>query len=212
MKRIYFTLIFTLLCIISALAQDARAILDKASANYNNSGIIIAKFSLDSKDIKNNQTFSQDGTAYMKGDKFKIEIPNAITWFDGKTQWIYLKENDEVNITNPTGEELQAISPSILFSIYKEGFDIKNKEEKVVNGKTVYKIELIAQQRKSDLTKIMVEINKANYHFTKIILYDTNGMENTLTINSYLPNQNLTDQIFTFNKKDFPDAEIIDLR
>ncbi len=212
MKRISLILAFSLLFITSALAQDARAILDKASASYNSSGVIVAKFTLDAKDIKANQTFSQDGTAYMKGDKFKIEIPDAITWFDGKTQWIYLKGNEEVNITNPTGEELQAISPSILFSIYKQGFEIKNRGEKVVKGKTVYQIELTAQQRKSDLTKIIVEINKANNHFTKIILYDTNGMENTLTINSYNPNQNLTDHIFTFDKKDFPDAEVIDLR
>lgn len=212
MKRIYFALAFSLIFITSVLAQDARAILDKASASYNSSGIIVAKFTLDAKDIKANQTFSQDGTAYMKGDKFKIEIPDAITWFDGKTQWIYLKGNEEVNITNPTGAELQAISPSILFSIYKQGFDIKHKGDKVVKGQNITEIELTAQQNKSDLTKIIVEINKANNHFTKIRLYDKNGMENTLTINSYAPNQNLADHIFTFNKKDFPDAEVIDLR
>lgn len=53
----------------------------------------------------------------MKGNKFKIEIPDAITWFDGTTQWVYIKDTDEVNITNPTGDELQAIS-RLYSSIY----------------------------------------------------------------------------------------------
>lgn len=193
-------------------AQDARAILDKASENYKKSGIIMTKFSLDTKDEKANQTFSQDGTAYMKGDKFKIDIPQAITWFDGKTQWTYIKDNEEVNVSNPTGAELQAISPSVLFSIYKDGFDLKLKGEKTVKGKQVYEIEMKAQAKNADLTKILVEINKADNNFSKIVLYDKNGMENTLTINSYSANQSLGEDVFVFNQKDYPDAEIIDLR
>lgn len=193
-------------------AQDARSILDKASDNYNRSGIIVAKFTLDVKDLKENQTFSQDGTAYMKGDQFKIDIPEAISWFDGKTQWTYIKNTEEVNITNPTGAELQAISPSVLFSIYKTGFDLKYKGTKTIKGQIVYNIEMIAQDKKADLTKILVEIDKNSNSFSKIILYDKNGMENTLTINSYKPNQSLTESIFKFNAKDYPDAEIIDLR
>lgn len=210
-KLIFLTLLLAFSSSI-LFAQDARSILDKASSNYNQSGIIVAKFTLDVKDIKENQTFSQDGTAYMKGDKFKIDIPEAISWFDGKTQWTYIKNTEEVNITNPTGAELQAISPSVLFSIYKTGFDLKYRGTKTVRGQVVYNIEMTAQDKKADLTKILVEIDKNTNSFSKIILYDKNGMENTLTINSYKPNQNLTESIFKFEAKDYPDVEIVDLR
>ena len=212
MKKVLFFLSLCFMTVGSVLAQDARTILDQALSAYTKAGGMTVTFSLDTKDTKANHTYSQDGTAWMKADKFKIELPEAITWFDGKTQWTYIKNTEEVNITNPTGKELQAISPSVLFSIYKNGFDLKYKGEKNVKGKAVQIIELTAQDKKADLKKILVEINKADKNFSKIVLYDTNEMENTLTINSYQQSANLGDNTFTFDKADFPDAEIVDLR
>lgn len=202
------------LCTIASVtyAQDARSILDKASENYSKSGAVTAKFTLDTKEMKSKQTYSQDGTAHMKGNKFKIEVPDAITWFDGKTQWIYIKDNEEVNITNPTGAELQAISPSMLFSIYKHGYDLKYIGDKTVGGKVVQEVEMIAQNKKNELKKLIVQINKANATFSRITLYDSNGMENTLIINSYQANNSLTDATFVFDKKEYPNVELVDLR
>ena len=211
-KKLISLILLSIAIVGYSSAQNAKSILDKASESYTKSGIVVAKFTLDVKDLKANQTFSQDGTAYMKGDKFKIELPEAVTWFDGKTQWTYIKSTEEVNITTPTGAELQAISPSALFSIYKQGFDLKYKGEKNVRGKMVQEIELTAQNKNADLKKILVEINKSDNSFSKIVLYDSNGMENMLTITSHKANQALGNDIFTFNKKDYPDAEIVDLR
>lgn len=195
----------------SAFAQNARSILDKAYDAYNKAGGVMVTFRLDSKDSKAQNTYSYDGNAYMKGDKFKIEIPDGITWFDGTTQWIYVKETEEVNVSNPTGEELQAISPSAIFSIYKKGFNLAYKGEKKVGGKTVQEVEL-TPQKKSEFTRILVQIDKSNNTFSKITLVDKVGVENTLSIKSYKPDQNIADTMFTFNKKEYPDAEIVDLR
>jgi len=208
--------LFTLLLFISfalvAQAQNARDILDKASDTYNKAGAVTAKFTLDAKDPKAKTTYSYDGTAYMKGNKFKIEIPDAITWFNGATQWVYIKDTEEVNITNPTGDELQAISPSVLFNIYKKGFDLKYKGEKTVGGKSVYEIELTPQKKGTEFTKIIVEISKANNLFSKISVTDKSGIENILTIKSYQTGTSLIDTMFQFNKADYPNAEIVDLR
>jgi len=212
MKIKLFTLLSAIFFIGSITAQDARAILDKASDAYNKSGAVTAKFTLDARDTKAKTTYSYDGTAYMKGDKFKIEIPDAVTWFDGKTQWVYVKDTEEVNISSPTGDELQAISPSVLFNIYKKGFNLVYKGEKRSGGKNVQEIELTPQKKGSEFTKIIVEINKADNLFSKITAIDKSGMENILTIKSYQAGVNHSDTLFQFNKKDYPQAEIIDLR
>ena len=80
MKTKLFSLISLLAFTLSISAQDARSILDKAAETYNKAGGVIASFTLDSKDTKAKLVYSYDGKAYMKGDKFKIEIPDAITW------------------------------------------------------------------------------------------------------------------------------------
>lgn len=212
MKIKLFALFILITFTIGLSAQNAREILDKASETYNKAGAVTASFTLDSKDTKAQSMHSYDGKAFMKGNKFRIEIPDAITWFDGTTQWVYIKDTEEVNISNPTGEELQAISPSVLFNIYKKGFNLSYKGEKRINGKSLYEVELIPQKKGGDFTKIAVLIDKANNIFSKITVTDKAGIENILTIKSYQAGSNLTDNVFQFNKKDFPRAEVVDLR
>ncbi len=195
-----------------AFAQNARSILDKASETYNKAGGIIATFTINSKDTKTRNTNSYDGKVYMKVNKFKIEIPYAITWFDGTTQWVYVKDTEEVNISTPTGEELQAISPSVLFNIYKKGFNLKYSGEKKFNGRAMHEVILTPQIKYSEFTKIVVQIDKTSNIFSQIIVTDKAGMENALIIKKYDINQSLSDTTFQFNKKDYPQAEIVDLR
>ena len=196
-------------------AQDARAILDKASKAYENAGGITAKFTLDSKDVSNNTTYSQDGRADMKGDRFKLDVPDGITWFDGKTQWGYIKDTNEVNVSNPTGDELKSISPSAMFNIYKAGFDLKYIGEKVVNGARVYHIELQPQaivKKSSDITKLEVLINKQTHIFAQIAIHDKSGFINTVSIRDIKTGIALDDNVFKFDSKSYPNAETIDLR
>jgi len=212
MRTKLFSLIILLIVVSGVSAQDAHSILDKASEAYNKAGGVTVNFTLDSKDTKAKTVYSYDGKAYMKGDKFKIEIPDAVTWFDGTTQWVYVKDTEEVNISNPTGEELQGISPSMLFSIYKKGYNLAYKGEKRIGGKTIQEVELSPQKKNADITKILVEIDKTNNIFYKIVLTDKVGMQNTLTIKNYLTGTNLPDTTFSFNKNDYPRAEVVDLR
>lgn len=212
MKTKLFILIIFGIFALNLSAQNARAILDKASESYNKAGAVTANFTLDTKDLKAKQTYSYDGKVSMKGNKFKIEIPDAITWFDGTTQWVYVKDTEEVNISNPSGEELQAISPSVLFNIYKKGFNISHKGTKRVNGKNVDEIELIPQKKGAEFTKIIVEVDQNNNLFSKITVIDKAGLQNVVTIKNYQKGAAIVDNVFQFNKNDYPRVEIIDLR
>lgn len=212
MKTKIFSLIAFWAFTFSVSAQDARSILDKASDAYNKAGAVTVTFTLNTKDSKAKTTYSYDGKAYMKGDKFKLEIPDAITWFDGKTQWVYVKDTEEVNISNPTGDELQGISPSVLFSIYKKGYNLTYKGEKKIGTRVIQEVELTSQKKNADITKILVQIDKANNTFYSISLTDKSGISNTLLIKSYQKGTNIADATFSFNRKDYPKAEIVDLR
>ena len=73
-------------------------------------------------------------------------------------------------------------------------------------------IELIPQKKNADITKILVQIDKASNVFSKITLTDKAGIQNILSIKSYQTGTNISDATFSFNKKDYPSAEIVDLR
>ncbi len=211
MKKNISILVF-LLCVFGLNAQNAKDILDKANLAYNKAGGITASFTVNTEDVKGKTVYSQDGKAYLKGNKFKIDVPDGITWFDGKTQWVYAKGSDEVNVSNPTGEELAGVSPSVLLSLYKAGFKLNYKGEKKEKAKTVYIVELIPLGKKTEFSKMIVTIDKATNIFTSVSTYGKDGVDNHLIINKIQTGVSLADNIFIFNKKEYPGVEVIDLR
>lgn len=199
-------------CIIGLNAQDAKSILDKANVAYTNAGGIVASFTINTEDVKGKTVYSQDGKAYLRGNKFKIDVPDGITWFDGKTQWVYAKGSDEVNVSNPTGDELAGVSPSVLLSLYKTGFKLNYKGEKKENGKTVYVVEMIPLGKKAEFSKMVICIDKATYIFTSVNTVGKDGINNELKVTKLQTGVTLLDNTFVFNKKEYPQVEVIDLR
>lgn len=202
-------LLFTVFCLN---AQNAKDILDKANLAYNKAGGIIASFTINSEDVKGKTIYSQDGKAYLKGNKFKIDVPDGITWFDGKTQWVYAKGGDEVNVSNPTGEELAGVSPSILLSLYKNGYKLTYKGEAKEKTKTVYIVEMTPLSKKTEFTKMVIHIDKLTNIFTSVKTFGKDGVNNQLLINKIQTGVNLADGTFVFSKKEYPGVEMIDLR
>ncbi|NDW08818.1 LolA-like putative outer membrane lipoprotein chaperone [Dysgonomonas sp. 520] len=194
-----------------AVAQNARTILDNASDAFNKAGGVNAKFTVKQENTRTKETFNQNGTAWIKGNKFKFELTDAITWFDGKTQWVYAKRGDEVNVTNPTGEELASISPTALLGMYKSGFNLIYKGEVKDQGRLAYNVEMVPQ-KKGEVSKFIINIDKQNSQIKSITIINTDGTKATLTITKYQTGVTLTDSTFSFNSKEYPGVDIIDLR
>ena len=78
-------------------ASLARTILDIAAKVVGRSGGASASFTMSSA-----STGTISGTIAVKGRKFNARTQQAIVWFDGKTQWTYMRKNNEVNVSTPT--------------------------------------------------------------------------------------------------------------
>ena len=199
MKKSVLIMMLLLVC-IGVNAESAKSILDKAAATVSNPSGVQANFQMMSK-----QYGSTSGTISIKGRKFHASTPQAIVWFDGKTQWTYMKNNDEVNVSNPTEEELQAINPYNFINIYKKGFKLSSK--KVNNS---YEVHLKATDKKRKIQEMYIIVDQQSYRPTHVKMYQ-NGKWSVLLISS-LKSTSISDDLFQFNAKDFPQAEIIDLR
>jgi outer membrane lipoprotein-sorting protein len=199
MKKSGLILMLLLLC-IGMNAESAKSILDKAAATVSNPNGVQANFQMISK-----QFGSTSGTISVKGHKFHASTPQAIVWFDGKTQWTYMKNNDEVNVSNPTEAELQAINPYNFINIYKQGFKLSSK--KVNNS---YEVHLKPKDKNRKIQEMYIIVDQQSYRPTHVKMCQ-NGKWSVILI-SGLKSISLNDNLFQFNAKDFPQAEIIDLR
>ena len=211
-KNIIPLLVLFLICATTVSAQNATSILDKAAAAYENSKGLTAHFAMQTRSEVQKVSESFDGTIDIKGDKFVLKTPDMITWFDGTTQWSYVERNEEVNVTTPSGEELQMTNPALLLRSYKKGFTAAYKGESTApNGKAAYDIEL-TPKKKSDITQVTLQIEKFSGLPASISVATKNGIHTTIRISQMKMGVNQPDNFFVFNKKEYPDAEIIDLR
>jgi outer membrane lipoprotein-sorting protein len=195
--------------------KDAKAkeILDKSSAAFASAGDISAYFTMNIKDTSNKQSTAFDGSIELKADQFHIDMPDNEIWFNGKTQWVLQKGWEEVNISEPTGQEVQMLNPGTIFTLYKEGSKNKYLGEKTdTKMRKVHVIELIPKNKKGEITKIILQINAADLMPVMFYVYFANKIENIIYINKYQTKLKLSDNVFIFDAKKYPNAEIIDLR
>lgn len=199
MKRIGMVFMLTLICGVIT-AQSAKNVLDKAVAVINNKGGISADFQMTGKQYGN-----LSGSIAMKGPKIQVKSPQAIVWFNGKTMWTYIKKNQEVNVTTPTAKEIQAINPYNFINMYRKGYACSLKK----NGNN-YQVHLTTTNNKQSISEMIVTVNGKTYIISQLRIKQSKGWTD-ITIKNF-KKANINDAVFTFNTKDYPQAEIIDLR
>ena len=198
MKRICF-LITAVLLNAATYAQTATSILDKAAATVTMKEGVKADFKM------SGSMGNTSGTIVIKGKKFHATTPQASVWFDGKTQWTYMKDNDEVNVSTPNESQLQAINPYNFINLYKKGY--KATLNSIGNSHVVH---LTASSADRKIKELFITVDKKTYHPTQVKLLQ--GKKWTIFDITNLKKQATADAEFRFNAKDFPHAEIIDLR
>lgn len=214
MKK-YISALAALLLATFAFAQnssEALSILDKAFSAYENSKGIELSFTATATEANGTAYEPQKGVAKIKGNKFVLDMPGLKTWFDGKTQWVLMTDLNEVNISNPTNDEIASISPLALLSMYKTGYKLNNPVTKTVNGKSASVIEMTPSGSKSEFKNISVAIDKKTNTVLQVNLTMNNGMKNKIDISNYNANFNFPDTDFVFDESKYPKVEVVDLR
>jgi outer membrane lipoprotein-sorting protein len=197
----------------NAFAQttDAKVIIEKTSQLYKRWEGVNVKFTANIRSDKNSISESFEGTIMMKNDKFILETPDMKTWFDGTAQWTYMPRTGEVNVITPTGSDLQFLNPMILLQSYQKDFNVSYIGESTsANAKMAYDIALIPR-KKDDIEKIELQIEKNTSLPVKLVVTMRNDMRSVIHVKEIKETAH-ADDIFSFPKSDYPDAEIVDLR
>lgn len=196
----------------SQSSTQSKSLMDKAYALYEASNGVKLSFKSTLIDKDGTSFAPQSGTAFLKGNQFKLEMESMDIWFDGTTQWVWLKDVNEVNISTPTGKEVASVSPIALLGMYKTGFVLKSPSPTTINGKSAYKIEMSPVSRNGDFQSITAVIEKESGHIIHATVVMTNGMKNLIDISDYNTNHQFNNALFKFDKSKHPNAEVVDLR
>lgn len=199
MRKTAIIFIMTLICNVIA-AQSAKTVLDKTAAVVSNKDGVSAGFK-----ITDGQYGNLSGTIAVKGQKFQASTPQVNVWFDGKTLWTLMKSSNEVNVSNPTANELATINPYNFINIYRNGY----KYDMKTVGKE-FQVHLTATDKSRKIQEMYINVNKSSYVPSQVKML-RGGKWSTITISNF-KKASLSDSQFRFNSKSYPNAEIIDLR
>lgn len=196
----------------------AKAILDEVAKQTKTYTTIKADFTAVTEKKESNTktavTETQTGTLQLKDTKYKLEFKGQTIFCDGKTQWTYIKESNEVQIDNaPDPNGTNDINPVNIFTLYEKGYKYKYEKEDVLNGAKVDVINLYPLDAdKKSFHTIQLSIDKQKKQIVSAKIMNKNGTSNTITVKNFTTNTDMPDTLFAFNKADYKGVVVVDLR
>ena len=193
----------------TAMAQTAEEIVSRINAEiskHNESeGFAITM------DMKIILVGTISSRSYVLGDKMRIEAnkdgKDFVTWSDGKTEWSYDSETNEIEIKNAKPKEKSdKDSNTKMFKDVTEGYDVR------IDKETATEWHIRCKRSKSnpdkDAPKRMDLVVAKGTYWPVSLTTSVTAASVTLRDISF----GVTESQVTFNEKDYPGAKIVDKR
>lgn len=189
---------------ISSTAQndvDAAQLLEKISVKYKQfkTSKLDVELSIDVPEIEESTVLVSK--VWLKGDQFKIEFDDKILMSNTISQWTYLKEVNELQISNYDPAAMIFL-PSKLFNLYSDEYIFRIIEEfKNDKGELIKKVELTPLNKELEIFKIVVSINATTLTLINTKMFEKSGFKYSYEIISLKTNEILKDDFFIFDPK-----------
>jgi hypothetical protein len=205
-----------LLCSLGAWGQTAEEWLDRAAALYAHPGGAAVSFALHSRSAAGEESFA--GRLRMQGKRFALSTPELRVWYDGRNQWTWWAQSNEVMLSNPTVEELRETNPALILR-HRSGYVATFVgETQSPDGRPACDIDLVprddARKKRgsNDPSLISVRIEKASSRPVRILMRTPAGGQTVITLQAFQAPLAPQDTVFTFQASFCPSAPVIDIR
>lgn len=213
MKKSVFALLFVISAVAAKAQYDPKALetLDAMSKKYK----ALEAFQADilctmTNDVdKMNEEFK--GKITVKGDKFRLVLPEQEVINNGVVQWTYLPEAKEVTIDtyDPNSDD---VNPSKILDIYKKGYKYILIGDKTEAGVVCEEIDLVPDKKDAQYFKIKMMINKKDKSIQSWTMFNRTGDKYKYSITKFNPGVKIEDTFFVFDEKKYPGVLVTDLR
>lgn len=188
---------------LSAATPTAAELVDAAAAKMRASQSTVIDFTAQGGD---GAATTVKGRLTLSGDRFIIDSNDAKIWYDGKTQWSWSAAADEVNITEPTIEEVAQVNPYAILNSLRSRY--KARYQGSPSDRTV-----ILTPSMPDPAILHTEISfTPDGYPSKMKVRTSSGDNITITVSRVTPGKALPISTFRFIPAKAPGAEIVDLR
>lgn len=162
----------------------AQSILDMVKKKYQEISAFKASFTYTMESKTAGVTESFNGEITIKGGKYYLKLPKQHIITDKQTQWTFIKESNEVNVTNYEPDP-NDITPEKIYTIYESGYDYAYMEEKVEQGKKYHIIDLKPLNKNAQFFKIRLKVVQETNSIKSWELFERNSNRYLYTVTKF---------------------------
>jgi len=213
MKKLKYLVVMLATTFATAQAQNdpkAGEILDAMSAKYKSIPAFKASFTYSLENPGSSVKESTSGDITVKNGKFYLKMGEQEIINNGSTVWTYLKESNEVNISDYQPEE-DAITPMNIYTIYQKGYKYSYVEQKKEGGQLYDVVDLTPENKSNQIYKIRLMVNRKDRSVRSFRIFEKNGNRSNYLITKFTPVE-VDDKTFVFDQSKYKNVEVVDLR
>lgn len=205
---IFIALAFLTINVQAQNSQKAESLLNEVSSKvkaYDNM-VIDFKYTLQNTSANVNQ--ETRGDVSIKGEKYVLNLMGTTQMFDGEKIYTIIPEDEEINISTYVEEEENNITPSKMFSFYEEGYNYEMDVAQNLNGRKIQYVKLTPKDSDAEVKNILLGIDSQTKHIYNLIQTQDNDTKITITVKSFKTDQELAQNLFTFEESRYEDFYI----
>ena len=204
-KMLLLLLLFSLPAVLQA--QDATAFIERAVAKLKADAAVHMDYSYAVYDVDGVLLREDSGVMRIDGSRYSLLMDDMKVWCDGRTQWSYMKEVNEIYVTDASSGEAQSLSPLSIMERCRSGFSATMSAS---GGKVV-----VAMQSPGDdtgISRVELSFDGASCRLLSMKVFMTNNGRVEAVMTNYAAKCSFPKSSYTCPVADFPTAEVVDMR
>ncbi len=197
MKSKIITFVLLTVSFLTTAQNDAKMLLDQVSEKTKSYKNISIKFKHTLENKSANVHQEALGNVILQGDLYHFSYMGTEQIYDGKSTYIILHEDEEIMIQPENVDSENTLTPSKLFSFYKNGYTYEMGKKQ---GNKVQFVILYPVDSSSQTKHISIGIILKNKQINSIEEVGKNGTTTKIAVKSFETNQPISKKLFTFDE------------
>ncbi|XWN35449.1 MAG: outer membrane lipoprotein carrier protein LolA [Roseivirga sp.] len=203
-------LLMLCLCCGAAAQSEQRqawALLDRLSEQHS----IQAVFVYSSRDQQGAPGTTLQGKVTLQGEQYRLQLDQQEIVCNGTTVWTYLRDVNEVQITESTPDPT-ASTPWGVLTHYRQDYTFAHLRMIKIDNSVYDVIDMVAKDEQQPLSQFTVTIERDTGHIHTLEVLDREQTWHRFSVVSFASGETLDETFFTFIPEDYRDIEVIDMR
>lgn len=187
--------------------ETAEAFLDRAVKAMKDDSAVQMDYTYTVYDENGKVVQADKGILRLNGSSYSLLMDDMKVWCNGKVQWSYMSEINEIYITDASSPEAQNLSPLYIMEMYRAGYSAAMNS---TNGRTEVTLETSLPD--NNINKVKLQFDASTLRLESMFIYMAGQGYIEVALDAYTAHCTFPAGVYECPLKDYPAAEVVDMR